>query len=107
MTEPEYLKQKQSLENQLKQNNKGKLKILWAVFVTLASPFLLPYFPTKHSSYGKNFAESMGYWNAVLLFGGILLLIMPYLLYKEYDKMKKNKFDTERELRLLEKEFKS
>jgi prolipoprotein diacylglyceryltransferase len=94
------------LENRLKQNDKTKLNLLWAIFVSIVGPFIIPYLPTKRSSYGNNFAESIGYWNAGLMFSGFLLLIMPYLIYKEYDKMKRNKFDIIGDLETLEKEFK-
>ncbi len=105
MTESDYLQQRQRLENRLKQNDRTKLKLLWAIFVTIIGPFLLPYLPLKRTYYGENFSESIGYWNAVLMFSGFLLLIMPYLIYKEYDKMKRNKFDIIGDLESLEKEF--
>ena len=48
-----------------------------------------------------NFATGIGYWNAVMLFGIMILIFMPYLIYKEYDQMKRNKYDIERELKSL------
>ena len=48
-----------------------------------------------------NLATGIGYWNAVMLFGITILILMPYLIYKEYDQMKRNKYDIERELKSL------
>jgi hypothetical protein len=53
---------------------------------------------------GKNFENILGYWNAVMIFGGAMLLLMPILIYLEYDKIRRRKFDIEGSLILLEKE---
>lgn len=88
------------LLKKLKENSKKKWSVLWAIFITVAAPFLLPLLPMKNVG---NLASGIGYWNAVLFFGAILLIVMPYWIYKEYDKMKKTKFDIERELKYLKK----
>ena len=80
-------KEKNFLKKKLKENAKKKLKIIWTIFVSIISPFLLPFLPMKKS---VNLATGIGYWNAVMLFGIIILILMPYLIYKEYDQMKRN-----------------
>ena len=91
-------KEKNFLKKKLKENAKKKLKIIWTIFVSIISPFLLPFLPMKKS---VNLATGIGYWNAVMLFGITILILMPYLIYKEYDQMKRNKYDIERELKSL------
>ena len=98
MTSQKNDERKKFLEKKLKENAKKKLKIIWTIFVSIISPFLLPFLPMKKS---VNLATGIGYWNAVMLFGIIILILMPYLIYKEYDQMKRNKYDIERELKSL------
>ncbi len=98
MTSQKNDERKKFLEKKLKENAKKKLKIIWAIFVSIISPFLLPFLPMKKS---VNLATGIGYWNAVMLFGIIILILMPYLIYKEYDQMKRTKYDIERELKSL------
>lgn len=98
MTSQKNDERKNFLEKKLKENSKKKLKIIWAIFVSIICPFILPFFPTKKS---VNFATGIGYWNAVMLFGIMILIFMPYLIYKEYDQMKRNKYDIEREQKSL------
>ncbi|OWR15703.1 hypothetical protein CDW55_04690 [Chryseobacterium sp. VAUSW3] len=105
ITELEYLKRKQYFENQLKQNNKIKLKLIWAVFVTLVGTFLMPFMKAGDRWSRETFSTTMGYENSVLLFGGFMIPIMSYLIYSEYKNMIRKKFDIERDLRLLEKEY--
>ena len=98
MTSQKNDERKKFLEKKLKENAKKKLKIIWAIFVSIISPFLLPFLPMKKS---VNLATGIGYWNAVMLFGITILILMPYLIYKEYDQMKRTKYDIERELKSL------
>lgn len=106
MTESDYQIRKKSIEHQLSQNKKIPLQLIWAGFVTIVGSFLLPFMKAGNRWSRATFASEIGYWNAVFLFGGILLLIMPYLIFREYTKMKKEKDDLERELRMLEYERK-
>lgn len=94
----ENISKKKLLEKKLKENSKKKKSILWAIFVSILSPFLLPLFPMKKA---VNLASEIGYWNAVLFFGATILFLMPFLIYKEYDKMKRTQYDIERVLKNL------
>lgn len=105
ITESEYLKRKQYFDYQLKQNNKIKLKLIWAIFVTLVGPLLMPFMKAGNRWSRETFSTTIGYENSVLLFGGIMIPIMSYLIYREYKNMIRTKFDIERDLRLLEKEY--
>lgn len=105
ITESEYLKRKQYFDYQLKQNNKIKLKLIWAIFVTLVGPLLMPFIKAGNRWSMETFSTTIGYENSVLLFGGIMIPIMSYLIYREYKNMIRTKFDIERDLRLLEKEY--
>lgn len=105
ITESDYTKRKQYFENQLKRNNKIKLKLIWAVFVTLVGPLLMPFMKAGNRWSRENFSTTIGYENSVLLFGGFLIPIMSCLIYREYKNMIRTKFDIERDLRLLEKEY--
>ena len=98
MSSDENYKKRQFLERELQEISKKKLKILWAIFVSILGPFLLPFFPMKKSI---NFATEIGYWNSVILFSVALLITMPYLIYKEYDNIKRTQHDIERELKNL------
>ena len=105
IAEPEYSERKKYFEARLTQNNKIKLKLIWAGLVTIVGSFLIPFMKAGNRWSRETFSSTIGYWNSVLLFGGFLIPIMSYLIYQEYKKMKRTKFDIERELRLLEKEF--
>ena len=105
ITELEYLKRRQYFENQLKQNNKIKLKLIWAVFVTLVGTFLMPFMKAGDRWSRETFSTTMGYENSVFLFGVFMIPVMSYLIYGEYKNMIRKKFDIERDLRLLEKEY--
>ena len=105
ITESEYIERKQYIDHQLKQNNKIKLKLIWAVFVTLVGPFLMPFMKTGDRWRRETFSTTIGYENSVLLFGGFMIPIMSYLIYREYKNMIRTKFNIERDLRLLEKEY--
>lgn len=94
----ENISKKKFLEKKLKENSKKKKSILWAIFISILGPFLLPLLPMKKA---VNFASEIGYWNAVLFFSITLLILMPFLIYKEYDKMKRTQHDIERELKNL------
>ena len=100
MSSDENYKKRQFLERELQEISKKKLKILWAIFVSILGPFLLPFFPMKKSI---NFATEIGYWNSVILFSVALLITMPYLIYKEYDNIKRTQHDIERELKKFKK----
>ena len=65
MSSDENYKKRQFLERELQEISKKKLKIIWAIFVSILGPFLLPFFPMKKSI---NFATEIGYWNSVILF---------------------------------------
>ena len=101
MSSDENYKKRQFLERELQEISKKKLKILWAIFVSILGPFLLPFFPMRKSI---NFATEIGYWNSVILFSVALLITMPYLIYKEYDNIKRTQHDIERELKNLKKQ---
>ena len=92
MSSDENYKKRQFFERELQEISKKKLKILWAIFVSILGPFLLPFFPMKKSI---NFATEIGYWNSVILFSVALLITMPYLIYKEYDNIKRTQHDIE------------
>ena len=91
--------------NFLRSNNKIKLKLIWAVFVTLVGTFLMPFMKAGDRWSRETFSTTMGYENSVLLFAGFMIPIMSYLIYSEYKNMIRKKFDIERDLRLLEKEY--
>ena len=101
MSSDENYKKRQFLERKLQEISKKKLKILWAIFVSILGPFLLPFFPMKKSI---NLATEIGYWNSVILLSVALLIKMPYLIYKEYDNIKRTQHDIERELKNLKKQ---
>lgn len=103
----EFFNEKEKLIQQtLHRISKRKYQIIWAIFVTIVSPFIMPFIKAGNKYSRETISSSIGYWNAVLLSAGIMLPIMSYLIYKEYDKMVRDKFDTEAELRLLKKELK-
>ena len=104
MTETIFKEREKVIQKRLKSISNRKYQIIWAIFVTLFGPFIMPFMPLRRMR--GTFGEMLGYWNTVLLFSGIMLPIMSYLIYKEYDKMVRDKFDTESELRLLKKELK-
>ena len=97
---------KKLIQQRLHGISKGKYQIIWAIFVTIVSPFIMPFIKAGDRYSRETISSLIGYWNAVLLSAGIMLPIMSYLIYKEYDKMVRDKFDTEAELRLLKKELK-
>lgn len=103
MTLDQIETQKKILQNELVKNSKRWYKIIWAIFVTLVSPFLIPFLSFRNM-HGKNFESLFGYWNSVMVFGGGMLLVMIVPIYQEYDKMKRRKFDIEGDIRRLEKE---
>ena len=43
MSSDENYKKRQFLERELQEISKKKLKILWAIFVSILDPFLLPF----------------------------------------------------------------
>ena len=47
MTSQKNDERKNFLEKKLKENAKKKLKIIWAIFVSIIGPFLLPFLPMK------------------------------------------------------------
>ena len=105
MTEAIFKEREKVIQKRLKSISNRKYEIIWAIFVTLLSPFIMPFIKAGNRWSRETISSSIGYWNSVLLFSGIMLPIMSYLIYKEYDKMVRDKFDTESELRLLKKEL--
>ena len=89
---------KDNFLKEITRNFKKETKNYLGYFRFNNCPFLLPFFPMKKSI---NFATEIGYWNSVILFSLALLITMPYLIYKEYDNIKRTQHDIERELKNL------
>ena len=101
MNENNFEEKERVIRERLKKISRRKYQIIWAIFVTLASPFLLPIIRFRRME--KSFAESMGYWNAAFMFLAILIFLMIIVLYDFIDKIKRDKFDAESDLRNLQK----
>ena len=105
MTEEIYNEKEKLIQNQLKKISNRKYQVIWAIFVTLVSPFIIPFVRLRRME--KTFGEMFGYWNAVMIFLVALIFLMSIVLYQVIDKMKRDKFDAESDLRFLKKEFSS
>lgn len=91
--------QQKQLEEQLAKLPKKRWGILKLVAVGLISPFILPYIPLRRGT----LAERMGYTDAVLLFGLIFIIVVPFACYKHIQKINNQKHDIEFDLQRLKR----
>ncbi len=87
----------------MKSISNRKYKIIWAIFVTLFYLFVVPCIRFRRME--STFGETLGYWNTVMLFLITTIFIMSIGLYQFIDKMERDKFDAEADLKRLKKEF--
>ncbi len=101
MTEELFKEREKVIQKRLKSISNRKYKIIWAIFVTLFYPFVVPCIRFRRME--GTFGETLGYWNTVMLFLITTVFIMSIGLYQFIDKIKKDKFDAEADLRRLKK----
>jgi len=89
----QYNREKE-LEEELKKLSKEKRKIWRLIAVGIIMPFIGPFIPMKRGT----LAERMGYSNAVIMFGLIVLVAIPIGCYMQSKKINNQMFDCECEL---------
>lgn len=95
-------KESEELEAKLKKLPREKWKIWRLIAVGIFMPFVGPYIPMRRGT----LAERMGYNDAVLLFGAILLVVIPIGCYMHFQKINNEIFDAECELESLKRKNK-
>ena len=103
MNEEIFREREKLILKRIKSISNRKYQIIWAIFVTLVFPFIIPFVRLRRME--GTFGEMFGYWNAVIIFLTILVFLMSFLLYQFIDKMKRDQFDAASDLRMLLKEF--
>jgi hypothetical protein len=88
---------KRELQEQLKNLPKEKWKIWRLIAVGIIMPFVGPYIPIRKGM----LADRMGYENSALMFGAILLFVVPIGCYMHFQKINNEIFDVECELESL------
>ncbi len=82
----QYNREKE-LEEELKKLSKEKRKIWRLIAVGIIMPFIGPFIPMKRGT----LAERMGYSNAVIMFGLIVLVAIPIGCYMQSKKINNQK----------------
>lgn len=95
--------QEKELEEQLKKLPKEKWKIWRLIAVGIIMPFVGPYIPMRRGT----LAERMGYRDAALLFGVILLIVIPIGCYMHFQKINNQIFEVECDLENLKRKSKA
>jgi hypothetical protein len=90
------------LEEQLKNLPKEKWKIWRLIAVGIFIPFVGPYIPMRRGM----LADRMGYQNSALMFGAILIIVIPIGCYMHFQKINNQIFDVECELESLKRKNK-
>lgn len=103
MDEKTFKEREQLILLRLKKISQKKYQVIWAIFVTLFSPFIMPYVRLRRME--NTFGEELGYWNTVIIFMIALVFLMSITLYQVIDKMRRDTYDAERDLKLLKKKF--
>lgn len=86
--------QERVLEEQLKKLPKEKWKIWRLIAVGIIMPFVGPFIPMRRGT----LAERMGFIDAALLFGAILLVVIPIGCYMHFQKINNQIFEAECDL---------
>ena len=94
--------QERELQEQLKKLPREKWKIWRLIAVGIIMPFVGPYIPMRRGT----LAERMGYSDAALLFGAILLVVIPIGCYMYFQKINNQIFEAECDLENLKRKNK-
>ncbi|TGD57872.1 hypothetical protein [Flavobacterium humi] len=94
--------EERELEKQLQKLPKEKWKIWRLIAVGIIMPFVGPYIPMRKGT----LAERMGYSDAVLLFGAILVIVVPIGCYMHFQKINNQIFEAECDLENLKRKNK-
>ena len=86
-----------ALLEKLKQLPNEKRKIWRLIVVGIILPFIGPYIPLRKGM----LADRMGFENAALLFGLLLIFVIPIGCYMHFKKINDQIFDVELELKSL------
>lgn len=102
LSETSSNEEERELENRLKELHKEKWKIWRVIPLVILLPTVGPYVPMRRGM----LADRMGYQNAALLFGVILLIVVPIGCHLHFKKINLQIVDAECELENLKRKNK-